>query len=65
MLVNMNKVLYPAMEGNYAVGLFNAVNLELARGIIAAAEGTGFTGHHGDSRNSFTLWGLWRRYLII
>ena len=41
MLVNMNKVLYPAKEGNYAVGLFNAVNLELARGIIAAAEKTG------------------------
>lgn len=25
-------------KGKYAVGLFNAVNLELARGIIAAAE---------------------------
>lgn len=38
MLVNMNDVLYPARMGKYAVGLFNAVNLELARGIIAAAE---------------------------
>ncbi len=38
MLVNMNDVLYPAKKGKYAVGLFNAVNLELARGIIAAAE---------------------------
>ena len=27
-------------RGKYAVGLFNAVNLELARGIIAAAEST-------------------------
>ena len=38
MLVNMNEVLRPAKQGKYAVGLFNAVNLELARGIIAAAE---------------------------
>ncbi|MBR4874268.1 MAG: class II fructose-bisphosphate aldolase [Clostridia bacterium] len=40
MLVNMNEVLRPAKAGKYAVGLFNAVNLELARGIIAAAEAT-------------------------
>ncbi len=38
MLVNMNEVLRPAKENKYAVGLFNAVNLELARGIIVAAE---------------------------
>ena len=41
MLVNMNQVLYNAKKGKYAVRLFNAVNLELARGIIAAAEQTG------------------------
>ncbi len=41
MLVNMNDVLRPAKQGKYAVGLFNAVNMELARGIIAAAEQTG------------------------
>ena len=40
MLVNMNDVLKPAQKDKYAVGLFNAVNLELARGIIAAAEKT-------------------------
>lgn len=40
MLVNLNDVLLPAKKGKYAVGLFNAVNLELARGIIAAAEST-------------------------
>ena len=40
MLVNLNDVLKPAQKGKYAVGLFNAVNLELARGIIAAAEQT-------------------------
>lgn len=40
MLVNMNEVLLPAKKNHYAVGLFNAVNLELARGIIAAAEAT-------------------------
>ena len=41
MLVTLNDVLIPAKKGKYAVGLFNAVNLELARGIIAAAEETG------------------------
>lgn len=40
MLVNMNEVLLPARKNQYAVGLFNAVNLELARGIINAAETT-------------------------
>ena len=34
----MNDVLLPAQKGKYAVGLFNAVNLEMARGIIEAAE---------------------------
>lgn len=38
MLVNMNEILYPAQKGRYGIGLFNAVNLELARGIIKAAE---------------------------
>jgi len=38
MLVNMNDVLLPAKKGGYAVGLFNSVNLEMARGIIEAAE---------------------------
>lgn len=41
MLVNLNDVLMPAKKNHYAVGLFNAVNLELARGIISAAESTG------------------------
>lgn len=36
----MNDVLIPAKNNKYAVGLFNAVNLELARGIIKAAEET-------------------------
>lgn len=40
MLATLNDVLLPAKKGKYAVGLFNAVNLELARGIIAAAEET-------------------------
>ena len=40
MLVNMNEVLLPARKNRYAVGLFNSVNLELARGIIEAAEET-------------------------
>lgn len=41
MLVNLKDVLLPAKKNHYAVGLFNAVNLELARGIISAAESTG------------------------
>ena len=41
MLVTMNEVLKDAQKGHYAVGLFNAVSLELAQGIIAAAEETG------------------------
>lgn len=40
MLENMNEVLIPARKNHYAVGLFNAVNMELARGIISAAEST-------------------------
>ena len=40
MLDNMNEVLKPAQKGKYAVGLFNAVNMELARGIFEAAEQT-------------------------
>ena len=40
MLVTLNQVLVPAKKNKYAVGLFNAVNMELARGIISAAEAT-------------------------
>ena len=38
MIVNLNEILLPAHKIKYGVGLFNAVNLELARGIIQAAE---------------------------
>ena len=38
MLVNLNDILPRAQREHYAVGLFNAVTLELAQGIIAAAE---------------------------
>ena len=38
MLVNMNEVLYKAKEEKYGVGLFNAVTLEMARGVMAAAQ---------------------------
>ncbi len=41
MLVTMNDILHDARKKHYAVGLFNAVTLELAQGIIAAAEQTG------------------------
>ena len=55
MLVNMNDVLYPAKKGKYAVGLFNAVNLELARGIIAAGRKFSVTGHHGNSGSTSSI----------
>ena len=38
MLVTLNEVLPEAKAGKYAVGLFNTVNLEMAKGVIAAAE---------------------------
>ena len=38
MLVTMKEVLRQARKGKYAVGLFNAVTLEMAQSIIAAAE---------------------------
>lgn len=38
MLVNLNDVLKPAQKEKYGVGLFNTINLEAARGVIAAAE---------------------------
>ena len=38
MLVTLNEVLPAAQKGHYAVGLFNTVNLEMAKGVLAAAE---------------------------
>ena len=38
MLVNMKQMLEKARSGGYAVGFFNAVNVEMARAIIEAAE---------------------------
>lgn len=38
MLANLNDVLPRAKREGYAVGLFNTVNLEMARGVLAAAE---------------------------
>lgn len=38
MLCNLNDVLLPAMKNHYGVGLFNAVTLEMANGIMNAAE---------------------------
>lgn len=38
MLVTLNEILKDAEEKKYAVGLFNMLNLEMARGIIEAAE---------------------------
>lgn len=38
MLVNLNGVLPQAKKNGYGVGLFNTVNLEMAQGVIRAAE---------------------------
>lgn len=38
MLVNMTEILSAAKAGGYAVGYFNAVNVEMARAIIETAE---------------------------
>lgn len=40
MIVTLNDVLKDARKNKYAVGLFNTVNLEMAKGVIAAAEET-------------------------
>ncbi len=38
MLVNFKDILADAKKNSYGVGLFNTVNLEMAKGVIAAAE---------------------------
>ena len=38
MLVTLSEILKDAEERKYGVGLFNMLNLEMARGIIEAAE---------------------------
>ena len=38
MLVNMKEMLLNARENHYAVGFFNAVNVEMARAVIGTAE---------------------------
>lgn len=38
MLVTLNDVLLDAQKNKYGVGLFNTVNLEMAKGVLAAAE---------------------------
>ena len=40
MLVTLKDILADAEERKYGVGLFNMLNLEMARGIIEAAEET-------------------------
>ncbi len=40
MLVTLKEVLNDARRNKYAVGLFNTVNLEMARGVVEAAEET-------------------------
>ena len=49
MLANLNDVLRPARRGGYAVGLFNTVNFEMARGVLAA-------GHHRHGGDTSSRW---------
>lgn len=37
-LISMKEMLKDAQKNNYAIGSFNAINLDMARGVIAAAE---------------------------
>ena len=41
MLANLRDVLVPAGQGKYCVGHFNVINLEMARGVLQAAEEAG------------------------
>ena len=41
MLANLKDVLVPAEQGKYCVGHFNVVTVEMARGVLAAAEEAG------------------------
>lgn len=52
MLVTLKDILAKAEEGKYAVGLFNMLNLEMARGIIEAAEEEKSPGHSRRCRGS-------------
>ena len=38
MLVNMNDILIPAREDGYGIGAFDVINLEMAKGVLKAAE---------------------------
>ena len=38
MLVNMRDLLHNAQKGNYAVGSFSVANMEMALGVLKAAE---------------------------
>ena len=38
MLVTLNEVLPKAQKEKYAVGLFNTIDMEMANGVLAAAE---------------------------
>lgn len=37
-LVTLNEIMNPAKSNRYAVGMFNVLNLEMIRGVVAAAE---------------------------
>ena len=57
MLVNLNEVLIPAKRNKYGVGLFNAVNMELTRGIKV-------TGYFWNGRSSASILPFGRAFLF-
>ena len=38
MIVTLKEVLSDAKKNHYGIGAFNAINMEMVRGVIAAAE---------------------------
>ena len=55
MLANLSDVLIPAMNGRYCVGHFNVINMEMARGVISAAEEAGAPVILGIEENQLSI----------
>ncbi len=55
MLANLSEVLIPAMNDRTCVGHFNVINMEMARGVIAAAEEAGAPVILGIEENQLSI----------
>jgi fructose-bisphosphate aldolase, class II len=65
MLVNPKKLLLNARKGGYAIGCFNATNLETVQGIISAAEELNSPAFVSTSESAIKHMGLKNSYNII